>query len=167
MTVIEGAFFLTRNTGDMNNLGAEVEATALLLPGFQLEWTASASRAEYVRLLTVVDGENRDLRGNEPLFNPGFASFLAGQYTRPLSTEWSVFVRGEHRYTGAYYMNFDNVIEQPAFHVFNARAGVRYRRYELAGWGRNLTNTQYRTWATAVFLLSDPRTWGATFSADF
>ena len=167
VTVIEDAFFLTRNTGDMNNLGAEVEATMLPVKGLQLEWTASISSAEYVRLLTVVNGENRDLSGNEPLFNPGVASFLAIQYARPLGNEVSAFVRGEHRYTGAYYMNFDNVIRQSSFHVFNARAGVTYRQYELAWWGRNLTDTQYRTWATGVFLLSNPRTWGVTATAKF
>ncbi|MBC7923913.1 MAG: hypothetical protein H7Z75_22800 [Ferruginibacter sp.] len=101
------------------------------------------------------------------MFNPNAASFLAIQYTRPLTGGRAAFVRGEHRYTGTYYLNFDNVVRQAPFHQFNARAGVGYKTYELALWGRNLTGVKYRTWATGVFLLSNPGTWGATATASF
>lgn len=167
INVIENGFFLTRNTGDMNNLGAEVELMALPVKGLRVEWTGSLSRARYVRLLTFSGGANRDFSGNRPLFNPGAVSFLAVQYNRVLTKQWSAFIRGEHRYTGAYYLNFDNVIRQSSYHLFNARAGVTYRRYELAAWGRNLTDVKYRTWATGVFLLSMPGLWGLTATASF
>ena len=167
ITVIEGSSFLTRNTGDMRNLGAELELAALPAQGLRLEWNASLSRAEYARLSTVVAGRNQDLAGNEPLFNPAAASFVALQYSRPVGKEWTAFVRGEHRYSGAYYLNFDNVVRQSPFHVFNARAGGRYRGYELAAWVRNLADVHYLTWATSVFLLSPPRLWGATATATF
>ena len=167
VTVIENSFFLTRNTGDMNNLGAELELMAVPANGLQVEWNASLSRAEYARLTTVVAGQNQDLAGNKPLFNPKAASFFALQYTRPLTSQVSVFVRGEHRYSGAYYLNFDNVIRQSPFHVFNGRAGVKYKTYELAIWGRNLSDVRYRTWATGVFLLNTPRLWGASATISF
>ncbi|MBC8082458.1 MAG: TonB-dependent receptor [Hymenobacter sp.] len=167
VTVIENSSFLTRNTGDMHNLGAELELMAVPAKGLQAEWTASLSRAEYARLTTVVAGRNQDLAGNKPLFNPKAASFLALQYSRPLTPRLSAFVRGEHRYSGAYYLNFDNVIRQSPFHVFNGRAGVRYKTCELAFWGRNLTEVRYRTWATGVFLLNTPRLWGATATVSF
>ncbi len=166
INVIEDGFFLTRNTGDMNNLGAEVELSALPVRGLQVMWNASVSDARYVRLTTFSGGENQDFSGNKPLFNPGFASFLAVQYTQFFG-DVSAFVRGEHRYTGAYYMNFDNVLRQPPFHLFNTRMGLTYKKYELAFWVRNLTDVKYRTWATGIFLLSNPRMWGLTATARF
>lgn len=167
INVIENGFFLIRNTGSMNNLGAELELMALPVRGVQVEWNASLSNARYVSLTANVAGQNRDLTGNKPLFNPGAASFLAVQYRYPLRQKTSLFVRGEQRYTGAYYLNFDNVIRQSPFALYNTRAGVTYKNVELAVWGRNLTDVRYRTWATTLFLLSNPRLWGFTLSSRF
>ena len=167
VTVIENAFFLTRNAGDMHNLGAELELQVVPAKGLQAEWTASLSKAEYSRLTTVVAGLNQDLAGNQPLFNPAAASFVALQYEHPVAGALSAFVRGEHRYSGAYYLNYDYAIRQSPFHVFNARAGLRYKTYELAAWGRNLTDVRYRTWATSLYLLNTPRLWGLTATATF
>ena len=151
----------------MNNVGAEVEVMALPTRRIQIEWNASLSDARYVRLTANVNGSNRDLAGNKPLFNPGAASFLAVQYRYPLREQTSIFLRGEQRYTGAYYLNFDNAIRQSPFILYNMRAGVTVKNVELAVWGRNLTNVQYRTWATTLFLLSNPRMWGVTLSSRF
>ena len=167
VTVVEDAFFLTRNTGNMNNLGAEIEVEALPFRNLQLQWNASASDAEYESLTVVSRGQNQDFSGNKPLFNPSFSSFLAAQYTKDLNKDISAFVRGEHRYTEDYYFNFDNVVRQSPFHLYNARLGVAYKKYELALWGRNLSGVKYRTWATGVFLLGQPRTWGLTLKVSF
>ena len=167
VNVLEDGFMLTRNTGDMNNLGLEIEVEALPFPNLRLQWTASLSNAEYENLVVFSGGENRDFSGNEPLFNPPVASFLAAQYTKSLNEDISVFVRGEHRYTGEHFLNFDNVVRQSPYHLYNARLGMSYRNYELAFWGRNLSDVQYRTWATRVFLLGMPRMWGVTLRMDF
>ena len=167
VTVIEDAFFLTRNTGNVDNLGAEIELEALPLRGFQVLWNASLSDAEYRELTVAVAGENQDLSGNRPLFNPPLVSFAALQYTKDFNTHLSAFVRGEHRYMGEHFFNFDNVVRQSPYNIYNARAGVSYKNYELAFWGRNLTERLYRTWATGVFLLGQPRMYGLTLSASF
>ena len=167
INVIENGFFLIRNTGSLNNLGTEIEVMAQPAKGLQMQWNASTSNAEYSRLTAFVQGKNRDLTGNKALFNPAFASFLAVQYRYPVRENLSVFLRGEQRYSGAYYLNFDNVIRQSPFTVYNARAGVTLKNTELAIWGRNLNDAQYRTWATGVFLLSSPRQWGVTLSNRF
>ena len=167
VNVIEDDFFLTRNTGDMNNLGLELELEALPFRNLRLQWTGSLSHAEYENLVVFSRGENRDFSGNKPLFNPPVSSFLAVQYTKPLNENISVFVRGEHRYTGEHYFNFDNVVRQSPFSLFNARLGTTYKNYELALWGRNLGDIEYRTWATRVFLLGQPRMWGLTLKMTF
>lgn len=51
--------------------------------------------------------------------------------------------------------------------LYNAKAGVTVKNVELFVWGRNLTEVQYRTWATSLFLLSNPRLWGVTLSSRF
>ena len=167
ITVIEEANFLTRNTGSVNNLGAELELEVLPARGLQLLWNASVSDAEYRTLTVVVAGENQDLSGNKALFNPPFMSFLALQYTYEVSKEVSVFGRAEQRYLAAHYLNLDNVIRQDAYALYSGRLGVRYKQIELALWGRNLSDERYRTWATGVFLLGTPRMYGATLSGWF
>lgn len=169
ITVIEEDFFLTRNTGNVDNLGAEFELEALPFKGLQIIWNASISDAEYKELLIAdrVTGTNIDLSGNKPLFNPPFASYTAIQYTRKFSKNVSAFARVEHRYTGEHYFNFDNEVRQSPYNLYNARIGGRYKNFELAFWGRNLTERQYRTWATGVFLLGNPRFYGATLSYEF
>ena len=167
INIIENGFFLIRNTGNLNNFGTEIEVMALPVRGLQVQWNASTSNAEYTSLTAYIQGKNRDLTGNKALFNPAFASFLAVQYRYPVSEQLFVFARGEQRYSGAYYLNFDNVIRQSPFSVYNARAGVTFRNAELAIWGRNLFDAHYRTWATGLFLLSAPRQWGVTLSNRF
>lgn len=166
VTVIEDTFFLTRNTGNVNNLGAEIELEALPVKGLQVIWNASLSNAEYKELTVVVAGVNRDLSGNKPLFNPPFVSFTALQYTKDFNKNLSAFVRGEHRYMGEHFFNFDNVVRQSPYNIYNGRIGMSYKNYEVAFWGRNLTEKLYRTWATGVFLLGQPRMCGLTLSAN-
>ncbi len=167
VTVIEDAFFLTRNTGNIENLGAEIELEALPVKGLQLIWNASLSDAEYKDLTVAIAGENQDLSGNKPLFNPPFASFAAVQYTKEFNKDFSTFIRGEHRYTGEHFFNFDNEVRQSPYNLYNARIGGKYKNFELAFWARNLTERKYRTWATGVFLLGSPRFYGATMSYEF
>ena len=167
ITVIEDANFLTRNTGSVDNLGAELELEVLPVRGLQLLWNASVSNAEYRELTVVVAGENRDFSGNRALFNPPFASFLALQYTYEFSKQFSVFGRTEQRYLAAHYLNLDNAIRQDAYALYSGRLGVRCKQVELAIWGRNLSDQRYRTWATGVFLLGTPRMYGLTLSGRF
>lgn len=167
VTVIEDAFFLTKNTGDMNNLGLELDFYAIPLKGLQLDWKASFSDAEYTHLTAFSNGENRDFSGNKPLFNPDLSSFISLQYSKSFTQNISGFIRGEHQYSGAYYLNFDNVIRQSPYNMYNGRVGLQYKKYKVAFWVKNLTDIRYRTWASRVFLLNTPRTWGVSLQADF
>lgn len=109
VSVNQGSFFLIRNTGDMNNLGAELGALVVPVNGLQVEANASLSHARYSRLTTLdTTFTNADFRSNRPINSPNAASFLAAQYAYMLPKMASVFVRGERRYTGVYYFDFDN-----------------------------------------------------------
>lgn len=169
VSVNQGGFFLIRNTGDMNNLGAELEAFVVPVKGLQVEANASLSHARYSRLTTLdATFTNADYQGNRPINNPNAASFLAVQYTYALQKMTTVFIRGEHRYTGEYYFDFNNAKKQNPFTVFNLRLGATYRTYELAGWVRNVTDERYITFGVGgSYLLSNPRMSGITLSARF
>lgn len=169
VSVNQEGFFLIRNTGDMNNLGAELEAVVVPAKGVQLEGNASLSHARYSRLTTLdATFTNADFRGNRPINNPNVASFLAVQYTYAIQKTMAAFIRGEHRYTGEYYFDFDNAKKQNPFNVFNLRTGVTYRNYELAGWVRNVTDQRYITFGVGgSYLLSNPRMLGITLTARF
>ncbi len=166
--IFDGPFFVTRNVGDMNNLGVELEATGLPAKGLQVEWNGSLSHARYSRLTALdVNFNNADFRGNRPVYTPGAASFLAFQYTYTFSKSASVFLRGEHKYTGTYYFDFNNAQKQPPFSLFNLRVGASYKNYELAGWVRNLTDRHYIAWGLGTYLLSNPRMLGLTLTSRF
>ena len=167
INIIQDGFFLIKNTGNMNNLGAELEVMTVPAKGLQIDWAASVSNATYASLLVNVQGKNRDQAGKSALFNPPAASFLAVQYRHSVGKSASVFVRGEQRYSGAYYLNFDYAIRQSPYVLYNAKAGVTVNNTELSIWGRNLNDVQYRTWATSLYLLSNPRLWGVTLSSRF
>ena len=169
VSVNQGGFFLIRNTGDMNNLGAELEAFVVPTKGLQVEANASLSHARYSRLTTLdATFTNADFRGNRPINNPNAASFLAVQYTYALPKTTAAFIRGEHRYTGVYYFDFNNAKKQDPFSVYNLRLGVTYRNYELAGWVRNVTDQRYITFGVGgSYLLSNPRLSGITLTARF
>src|SRR5690606_3771033 len=169
VTVTEDSFFLTGNSGSVDNLGAEIELEALPVNGLHIVWNASLSAAEY-RSLLIADpnlGTNIDLSGNKPLFNPPFVSFTAVQYSLDLGVDLSVYIRGEHRYTGEHFLNFDNEVRQSPYNLYNGRIGAKFRNVELAVWARNLTNRKYRSWASGVFLLGNPCFYGTTLTYAF
>ena len=120
----------------MNNLGAELELDALPLKGLKIQWSASVSNAEYDKIIVFSGGGNKDFSGNKPLYNPEFASFTAVQYTKQFCNNFEAFIRGEHRYSGAYYFDFDNVLRQSPYNVYNGRLGARYKNFEFAIWGK-------------------------------
>jgi iron complex outermembrane receptor protein len=53
--------------------------------------------------------------------------------------------------------------------LFNVRAGVSTKNFELYFWGRNLGNQQYIAYAYdfGAVHLGDPKTYGITFRASF
>ena len=110
-----------------------------------------------------------NFKGNQPINTPPVTSMLAAQYTygfKGSKQDAAVFVRGEYRYLGKYYFDFINDLSQPAYSLFNLKAGFSTKHFELDGWMRNVTGQKYVPYGSfGTFLLGAPRTYGLTLIA--
>ncbi|GAA4910369.1 TonB-dependent receptor [Mucilaginibacter defluvii] len=172
-TAMDGINALILNVGEMHNKGLELEVTALPLKGLQLDWNASYSYARYTSLLLYSNEAKAvvDFKGGQPINTPPVSSMLAAQYTYDLAGNkygLAVFARAEFRHLGRYYFDFINALSQPAYSLFNFKAGISARRFELNGWMRNATNEKYVAYGSfGSFLLGSPRTYGTTLIYKF
>jgi iron complex outermembrane recepter protein len=172
-TAMDGINALVLNVGEMHNKGAELEMTVLPVKGLQLDWNASYSHARYTSLLLydATAGAVVNFKGNRPINTPAVSSMLAAQYTYNFAgskQQLAAFVRGEYRYLGKYYFDFINGLSQPAYSLFNTKAGISIKHFELNFWARNITDKKYIAYGSfGSFLLGSPRTYGTTLIAKF
>nr|WP_262711906.1 TonB-dependent receptor [Pedobacter westerhofensis] len=98
-------------------------------------------------------------------------SMLAAQYTYDLTgskQKLALFARGEYRYLDKYYFDFVNGLSQPSYSLFNAKAGVTSKSFELNFWARNIADKKYIAYGSfGSFLLGSPRMYGTTLIARF
>ncbi|WPU91754.1 TonB-dependent receptor [Mucilaginibacter sabulilitoris] len=172
-TAMDGINALILNVGEMHNKGAELELTALPIKGLQIDWNGSYSHARYTSLLLYsADAKGVvDYKGDQPINTPPVSSMLAAQYTYNFSgskQQFAAFVRGEYRYIDKYYFDFINSLSQPAYNLFNAKAGITSKHLELNFWARNISDKKYVAYGSfGTFLLGTPRTYGTTLIAKF
>jgi iron complex outermembrane receptor protein len=175
-TITSGFNFATLNIGDINSRGIESELSLLLARGLQLDWNMGFTKAKYTKLPYFVANtqgipENKDLTNNVPIQSPVVTSFVALQYSAPISKKMTVSIRGEWKYTGEQYFDYANTIKQAGFSIINTRLAVSYKKTELSFWTRNLADQKYLTYAYPFLLteaqLSLPRTIGFTLGTRF
>jgi len=148
---------------------------------------------------TVVMGAavvvNRELQntGNNLLNSPQFKISLTGEQTVPLWRLGSLTLRYDGVWTAETFYDAtegrgipnNNNIEflpehttsQVPFWVHNLRLSYRTPngQFEVAGWVRNLTNQEYKTFAfdastfnnTSIYFVGDPRTFGGNITINF
>ncbi|HEY4207543.1 MAG TPA: TonB-dependent receptor, partial [Puia sp.] len=167
--VLPDAITVTRNTGRLNNYGAEVEISATPVHGLDITYNAGYTHSRYQSLELSQNGSSVDLSGKHQLFSPDLTSLLAIQYARMLGSSLRAFVRGEWRLMGTTYYDLGNTIRQSPYSLFNMRCGVDLRQFELAIWGRNMGDKKYISYAYdfGAYHLGDPATWGMTLSIKF
>jgi len=172
-TAMDGINALILNVGEMHNRGVEVEVTALPVKGLQIDWNASYSHARYASLLLYSAETNAvvDFKGNRPINTPALSSMLAAQYNYDFPgkhRKLTAFVRAEYRALGEYYFDFINGLSQPDYGLFNGKAGLNTKNFELNFWARNISDKKYVAYGSfSSFLLGSPRTYGTTLIAKF
>ncbi|HVU55729.1 MAG TPA: TonB-dependent receptor [Puia sp.] len=167
--VLPDAITITKNTGKLNNYGAELELSATPIRGFDVVYNAGYTHSKYQTLQVSQDGSSVDLAGKHQLFTPDLTSLLALQYARPLSSSLRVFARGEWKLTGTTYFDLANTIRQSSYSLFNMRCGLDIHTFELAVWGRNMGDKKYISYAYdfGAYHLGDPLTWGVSVRTSF
>lgn len=172
-TSMNGVDELILNVGEMHNKGAELEVTALPVKGLQIDWNASYSHARYTSLLLydATAGAVVNYKGDQPINTPPVTSMLVAQYTYDFSgskQKLAAYVRGEYRYIDKFYFDFVNGLSQPAYSLFNVKAGITTKNYELNFWARNIFDKKYVAYGSfGTFLLGSPATYGITLIAKF
>ncbi|WPQ60114.1 TonB-dependent receptor [Chitinophaga sancti] len=164
-----------QNVGKMENKGADIELTGIPVKGLEVSYDLGVVSSEFKALiLPDENSENKDYKGNKQVFTPAFTSSLAFTYTYDFGHRWSLFVRPEWKLLGKQYMTYYNDLVQDPFSLINAMVGVKYARFELSGWGKNLGNVKYISYAYATqtkentpLLLGTPLTYGVSLKTRF
>ncbi len=165
--VLPEAVTVTRNAGELESKGIELELSAQPLKGLQVDYNFGLTDAKYKTLsLPVGQEEMANMDGNRQIFTPRTTSMLAVQYNYVDDENVRIFVRAEWMMIGKQYFDLANTIEQNTYHLFNTRIGVAHNGLEVALWGRNIADRRYISYAYDFggIHLGDPATWGFTVS---
>jgi iron complex outermembrane receptor protein len=164
--VLPDAITVTKNTGKLNSKGVEVELATKPVKGLQIDYNFGYTDAVYKSLKLAQNGETVDMNGKKQIFTPQYTSMLAAQYAYSIGKKQSlqITVRGEWSSFGQEYFDLANNIKQSPYSMFNVRAGIAAKHFELFFWGRNLSDEKYIAYAYdfGAVHLGDPKTYGVT-----
>jgi iron complex outermembrane receptor protein len=169
--VLPEAITVIRNSGKLQSKGVELEAIAQPVKGLILQYNAGLVDASYTSLNLPRDGEVVNLDGNKQIFTPDRTSFVALQYSLPVSVKKRInlVARGEWLHLGKQYFDLANNIVQSPYSRFNSRAGFTSPHFEAFFWARNISDKAYIEYAYDFggVHLGNPRTIGVSVRANF
>ncbi len=169
--VLPEALTITKNAGKLNSKGVELELSATPSKGWQIDYSFGYANAEFRELKVPNEGAEVNLKGNKQIFTPEITSMLAVQYGHQIA-DWQslkIVARGEAMCIGDQYFDLANTIKQDAYELFNARAGVSGKNFELMFWMRNISDKRYISYAYDFggTHLGNPRNFGVTLRGMF
>jgi iron complex outermembrane receptor protein len=168
----DGVQYITTNAASAKSRGAELEITAAPIAGLLITDGIGYTDAYFDDFVDPLSG--RDFTGER--LAPEWTNTFAAQYESFLTAGNSWFVRGEvvSRSSLPNRSGYD-IYDQGAYSLVNGRIAMRFddRRYEVALWGRNLTNKTVLLGGQQLFdvslttALNPPRSYGVEFRAEF
>lgn len=169
--------FALENAADAEIYGMEVELDALPTDRLRVQIGLGLIHSEYKDFVSLVGG---DLSGNKLPGAPELSGNLAVEYSLPTFDRFNTTARVEYSYTGKRYFNpfEDEAISSRGSHeLINARISLSPQEdsWELAVWGKNLTDENYIVDATDLkgtfgmvpLYLGDLRSYGIELSLKF
>ena len=164
--ILPDAITVTKNTGKLSSKGAELELSATPLKGLQFNYNFGYTDAKYTSLKISQNGSSVDLNGKKQIFTPDITSMLAVQYNYAFESKQrlQLIARGEWMQLGTEYFDLANTIKQTPYSLFNFRAGVSSKHFDLFLWSRNTGDKKYIAYAYdfGAVHLGDPATYGTT-----
>ena len=130
----------------------------------------------HARFGAATSASGVDVSGNELPFTPDFTYSLGAQGTHALTSQLSLYGRGELIAYGGFQYDEANTAAQDAYSLVNFRAGARVRMVLAEAWIRNAFDTRYIPVAlpypgfTASGFLGEPghpRTYGVSVGVSF
>lgn len=165
---------ITRNAGQAEIKGIELESTAYLTDFLLISAGVSVMEGEY----TDFAGANTagaNYTGNTTENTPEYSVSIGAQLKVPTGNgEW--LVAPQLSYTGMTYLQPDNqrFNREEGYFLAALRAGYTWDsgKYGVYAWGKNLTDTQYKEFARQFsgsdqVLWGEPRTYGIEFLAHY
>lgn len=157
--VIQSVF----NAADATISGAEVEVTYLLNDEFAVDFVYGYTDAGYDRFDGITNPGDRSF-----VRVPESTASLALSYDKTLSSGAELNGRVSASYTGSYFYDDPNLLEQDAYTLIDANLAFTAPSGEwtAAIWGRNLTNEEYSVWGSSLGALGQnlfpaaPLSWG-------
>jgi iron complex outermembrane recepter protein len=150
-----GVYFITgiANAAAARSYGFETEATALLLPGFEVGAGAGYDRAYYVSYPDAQTGTGvqGDLSGATLPNAPKWTLHADGQYSHQFSAAVSGFTRLEWYYKGSIVPDQNSEFhtgfpwDVPSYDVWNLRAGITRDNWSVTAFAENLLDKKYYT----------------------
>ena len=169
--VLPDAITVTKNTGELNSKGAEVELFYKPVKGLQIDYSFGFTDAKYKSLKLSSNGQTADLGGKTQIFTPDVTSMLTTQYSCVISARQQIklVIRGEWFYLGKRYFDLANNISQSPYSLFNSSLGVSRKNTELFFWMRNMGDKKYIEYAYdfGAIHLGTPMTYGVTIRTKF
>ncbi len=171
------------NAADARVKGLEVELTAIPVDGLDLGLNLGLLDAQYRNYTSgAIDpatGRPRDFSGNKLPGAPKFTLSSFAQYSVPLTASYRAAFRAEYNYTAKKYYNNaqDDLVSSRGGHgLLNLRVALSApdADWELAFWGRNVTDKAYIVDATDLrdfglipLYYGERATWGVEFTQRF
>jgi iron complex outermembrane receptor protein len=189
--------FVVGNAGDRRVRGMELDATARPVPQLTLNASVAYLDAEFTDYSAgqcapgqTPDGSlpgTCDFDGKTPATSPDWKGSLAAEWIQTITgTELEWLARADYAFVDdqLYASTLAPSSEQKAYELLNLRAAIRAQsgRWELAAWGKNVTDETYNvviaTQPVAGFISGGgfagaqgfvswygaPRTWGVDFT---
>ena len=174
--VLPDAVTITKNTGEMNSKGLEVEFNGKVIPGLDIFANFGYTHARYANFNMETSNDdyskdNTQLKGNRPVFTPDWTGALGANYSRALGAEKEQeLVFGIYgKYLGDQYFDLKNNIDQKAYGLLNGNITYKNDGYSFSIWGQNLTNETYIDYAYdfGAVHFGNPMTYGVTLRKVF
>ncbi len=159
--------YLADNAGSSTIYGTELEITARILPGLDLETSFGYTHAKFDDFEQVDSaGVTRDHSGNWVPYTPRYTGNIALQYRH----ESGIFARAETQTFGRIYWENDNQDYRSSITIFNARVGYELEDLGMYVYGNNLFNKEYLSnyYATSqIGMMAAPREVGVQLQYKF
>jgi len=173
-------FFRTSNAAEAEITGLEVELSAKVTEGLDINISYGYSDAEY-KSFVVDEATGVDFSGNSLVLSPENTFGFTAQYVRPLANGWDLMGRLEYSYRDSSYSDQANttILENNSRDLVNARLGFDNKDagIRVIAWVRNAFEEEYthgRGVGSGAFspgalqyAVGDPRTYGIELSYSF
>jgi len=133
-------FTFQGNAGSALSRGGELEATGRLLPPLTIH-----AGVGYDDARITSSGASGEAVGSRVRETPELTATAGFEYSTSLTAKYEGFVSGDYSHVGdslSSVSSASEVLVRPAYNLVNGRLGVRWDRYEIALFLRNLTNAK-------------------------